>query len=258
MSRRLGVPRSQYRRAQSVSQRGAAIRRARAQTSRRRFVPRIMGPLSATESKYDLKVLGLTNFPEGTSWAGAELDPATYLTLCLPAEGADIDNRIGRKISVYRIAIRGIIHTAVLQDQTDMLLAPSYRLILYIDQQTNGGQSQAEDIMSTGLATQEGVFTGFQNLNNLGRFRVLKDIIFEGRDVSSMTDGASTASIGAGDIPFKISYKFKDPLVIKFNSTNGGTIADIIDNSFHLIGAKSTADFAGTITYQCRTYYKDY
>jgi len=229
-----------------------------AKAPRRQFVPRTMGALANSESKYFDLFLSATAISEATSWTGSELDPAGYDTLCDPSEGADIDNRIGRKIAIYKIAIRGVIDTTALPDVADIVSAPAVRLILYMDKQTNGAQSLGTDVMAApGAANLPLKFSTFQNLNNLGRFRVLRDVVFQPRTVTAGTDGANTTSQNMQAIPFKMNVNFRTPVIMKFNSTNAGTIGDIVDNSFHLIGTKSNAAFASTISYQVRSYYKD-
>jgi len=224
----------------------------------RQFVPRTMGPFAVTESKYFDSHLNATAIAEGTAWTATELDPATLLTLCVPSEGSDIDNRIGRRIEVYKIALRGVIRVTVLQDQADMIPPPAYRLILYLDQQSNGTQSQGEELMGApGAASAALTFNTFQNLANLGRFRVLRDITLRSHVSTAVTDGANTSSQIIADIPFKMTVRFRQPISMKFNASNGGTIGDIVDNSFHLIGQKSSTAFESALSYQCRTYYKD-
>lgn len=95
--------------------------------------------------------------------------------------------------------------------------------------------------------------------DDLVRFRVLKDMILRPRILTAMTDGTNTSSQGCSDTVFKMTVKFKKPVVVKFNATNAGTIGDIVDNSFHLIGIMSNDDLtnSGLISYQCRGYYKD-
>lgn len=225
----------------------------------RSFVPRTMGPFAQTESKYFDSFLAATNIQESTDWTGCELNPATLNTLVVPQEGSDINNRIGRKIAIYRLSIRGVIRCAPSPDQADVLSPPAIRLILFIDEQTNGTQVQAETLMAApGSATVPLCFNTFQNLANLGRFRVLKDKTYRSGVIGVGTDGASTMSQNLPDIPFKWNIRFRKPVVINFNSTNGGTVGDIVDNSFHLIGTKSGTDFTHSIAYECRTAYKDH
>jgi len=237
------------------------IRRGRRQgklSDMRQTVARTMGPFAVSESKYFDSFKSAQTIAETTSWAATEADPTTLDTLFVPQEGSDIDNRIGRKVSVYKIALRGVISASLASDQTDTLQNPAVRLILFQDQQSNGVQAQGEELMaSPGAATSALTFSTFQNLANLGRFRVLRDKTIRGTITVTGTDGASTTSQRANDIPFKITVKFTKPVVVKFNATNGGTIGDIVDNSFHLLAVKSNADYTTVISYQCRTYYKD-
>lgn len=222
------------------------------------FVPRTLGALAASESKYFDSYLNSSTLSETTSWIGTELDPATLNTLFFPAEGADINERIGRRVSVYKIAIRGQLKTTAVA-ASGLALEPCYtRLVLYQDMQTNGTQSQGEQVMAQpGTTAVPLVISTFQNPANFGRFRVLRDITVRSPFTYAFNDAAGTGAIAASNIPIKITYRFKKPVVVKFNATGGGSVGDIVDNSFHLIGKKSGADFAQTISYQCRVYYKD-
>jgi len=50
---------------------------------------------------------------------------------------------------------------------------------------------------------------------------------------------------------------FKTPVKVQFNATNGGTVAVIVDNSFHIICGASNITYAPTISYYCRVAYKE-
>lgn len=223
----------------------------------RYVVPRTMGPFAASESKYFDSFRQQVAVAEPSSWAGTEIDPATLNTLFCPTEGSDIDNRVGRKVQVYKLAIRGIINTPTISDFPDIELAPSFRIIIFQDKQTNGVQAQGEELMETAAASTDVVITGFQNRANFGRFKVLKDLVLRPRIITSMTDGTATSSQGVSAIHFKVTVKFKKPVVVKFNATNGGTVGDIVDNSFHMIAVSTSTSFASQLSYTCRGYYKD-
>lgn len=222
----------------------------------RTYVPRTMGPFSVSESKYFDSTGNQLAIAESTSWAGTELDPTTLNTLVVPTEGSDIDNRVGRKIQLYKLSMRGMVFTGGISDYPDVQTSPSYRLILYLDKQTNGVQAQGEELMG-GSGASRLAFTAFQNRANFGRFKVLKDLLLRPRIVTAVTDGTNTSSQCFSDINFKITIKFKKPLVMKFNATNGGTVGDIVDNSLHLIGISSASSYDSALTYNCRAYYKD-
>lgn len=223
----------------------------------RYVVPRTMGPFAVTESKYFTSSRVGVTVSEGTDWTGADIVPTTLNTLFCPSEGSDIDNRIGRKVSVYKISLRGVIQTAALPDQVDVVANPATRIVLYMDMQTNGTGTNSGSLMAPTGANTGLAFTAFQNIANFGRFRVLRDVIFRPRDVSTGEDGTGTTSQIAADIPFKMTVRFKKPIVVRFNGTNAGTIGDIVDNSFMIAAIKSGAGFVSTITYTCRTYFKD-
>ncbi len=228
------------------------IYRAR-RAPRRRLYPRSIG-----ESKYFDTFLSAAAVPESTDWTGTETDPAVPLTLFAPQEGSDINQRVGRKVSVYKIHLKGYIQTTVTQNSDDVFAPPATRCILYVDQQTNAAQAQGEQVMAMpGAATAPLVASSFQNTDNFGRFRVLSDRVYDGRDQSALTDGASTGSLSSADIPLNIKFTFKKPINVRFNGTNGGTVADIVDNSFHFLMQKSATVGTHTVSYQVRTYYKD-
>lgn len=245
--KRRGNVRTRYVNPIAASRAKAMVRRAR---STNRAQPDI-------ESKYFDSFVSVTAVPESTDWTATEVDPAAN-SLFTPVEGSDIDTRVGRKVTVYKMSIRGVIVPAALTDQADILEVPAVRLILFQDMQTNGAQAQGEQVMAApGAATAVLTFSTFQNTANFGRFRVLRDKFFPMGIVTAGTDGANTTSQCLQSIPFHFTVRFRGGMPVRFNGTNGGTVADIVDNSFHLLAQKSGTPFAHTISYQCRTYYKD-
>lgn len=222
----------------------------------RRFVPRTRGPFSKSESKYFDAEVDDFAVPANGAWAAT--NDVFKGTIAIPQEGSDIDNRVGRKISVYKVALRGIIRPNVVSDQADVLTEPSFRLIFWMDTQTNATVTTSASLMAAPAnAEADNVFCTFQNTANFGRFRVLKDMIIYPRTSTAGTDGANTLSVGMSSIPFKITHKFRKLLNIKFNGTNGGTIGDIVDNSLYLSIQASNSSFAPSITCLSRVYYKD-
>lgn len=216
------------------------------------------------ERKYFDSLLSNSALTASTNWAGTEHDPTTLNTLVCPTQGSQINNRIGRKIAVHKIKIRGIISVASQADQTSLDQAATVRMILAQDKQTNGTQMQGEELMqapataTAGLANQT-----FQSLANFGRFRVLKDLSIKLEQPTAAADGAVSNLFDAGGYtkPFKISVSFRKPVVVHFNSSNGGAgdgdVGDIVDNSFHLIAQATAIATAPAITYNCRAVYTD-
>jgi len=176
-----------------------------------------------------------------TSWAGSELDPATYLNLCSPQTGSDINQRIGRKIAVSKITIRGQVYVPAMVDQSAGHHGVVVRLILYQDMQTNAAQCQGETLMSgTSPSHASNLVNTFQNTAGFGRFRVLKDKTMYMDNPVMARDATNFEQQGLVR-PFKFSVKFSKPVVVHFNGADGGSVADIVDNSFHMIGAQITS-----------------
>lgn len=208
-----------------------------------------------SESKYFDTEVSASNIAESTDWSGTSLSAGT---IALPVEGSDINQRDGRKIAIYKVCVRGVIRTTALTGSTTSVPPPASRLILFVDTQTNGAAATGQQLMTAPTtATVAAAFSSLQNANNFGRFRVLRDITLRGGAPTTGQDSGTTNASSNADVPFKIVYRFKKPLIVRFNGTSGGTIADVIDNSIHLLGQKSGTGYDSPITYRTRIYYKD-
>lgn len=215
-----------------------------------------MGGLLATERKYFDATRTNLALTAPNTWAGTEVDPPTLNTLFCPVEGSDINERIGRKVSVLSIKIRGTFYVPVQANQTATDLGAFVRFILFQDLQTNGSQAQGEELMTGSGVNAPLNISQFQSTANFGRFRVLKDKVQSLRDPQIAWDGTNIEQSGYY-VPFKCSYNFAKPVMVRFNSTNGGSVADIVDNSFHMIAMIPQSSLAPEIYYVCRTVYVD-
>lgn len=203
-----------------------------------------------------------------TDWTNTEVNPASTvnlgsaavanpLNLCSPITGAALNNRIGRQIEVKKIKIHGHINVPPQTAQADADSGTKIRLILVQDMQTNGAAMQGEDLMGPSVPNGSTQVNCFQDPKNFGRFRVLKDKMYQ---VSDLNIGvlAGPAVIQTGKvINFKMNVNFKQPVRVRFNATNGGTVADVVDNSFHLLAAQINSSYAATLAYYSRVCYKD-
>lgn len=248
--RRAMVAAGQYVAPSTYSVRQMAGRPYRAPPS---FVARTPGgQITADNHYFDTERTQTNITATAASWAGSEYDPNTSAMLCLfaPTIGDDITNRYGRKIFVKKIRIAGMIKMARGAAAATGEDICRIRIIVYQDKQTNGAQSQGEDVISSGAGSN--AMDMFQNIANLGRFKVWKDKKY------LMQNPAITADAGTGTIvhdelarPFKFSIAVNT--WVNYNSTNGGTVADVVDNSFHLIANAEAASATPNIVYKVRT-----
>lgn len=240
---------------------GSAKKRHRASGGRTRkgfsSTARTRGAAVTGEMKYFDTALGVTAIASSAGWTGTEIDPTTFNTLCVPVVGAGIDQRIGKSINVHKIKVRGTVVVPLKAAQSTADAPSQIRLCLYQDMQTNATQSQGEDFM-TAAATAAVAVNTFQNINNFGRFRSLKDQTMILQDPNMAGEVAAANIIQQGILKtFKWTVNFKEPVKVRFNATNGGTVADIVDNSFHIIANASAIDLPPGITYVCRVGYKE-
>lgn len=246
----------------SVRRQRTFVRAAAASRSRmmaaRRFAPEVVSV--TPERKYFDTTLANTAIPASADWTATEFDPvlpANTFNLCSPGPGTAINQRVGRKILVHAVKIRGVLNFTILTAQTAVPASPTIRLVVFQDKQTNGVQAQGEQIMAApGTAAAQNAISSYQNLANFGRFRVLVDKVYQFKDgVSVNNASATTVSADYGSIPFKFNVKFQKPVVVHFNATGTALVADIVDNSFHII---ANADITGSaISYEARAVYTD-
>lgn len=233
-------------------------------------VPRARGAAVTGEMKYFDCDAALSFAATTTTWvAGTALDPSTTINLgagpvatplCLfaPTVGAGLNQRIGRKVKVLKIKVHGQLNVSAQSAQAAADAAARIRLMLVQDCQTNAAQMTGAQLMNDSVTGPNQTICSFQNPNNFGRFKVLKD---KSWNISNLN---LTGSPTAGDviqaswtIPFKWVINFKTPVVVNFNATNGGTVADIIDHSFHIIGAANSIAYAPVLNYYTRVAYKE-
>lgn len=218
-------------------------------------VARTRGAAVTGEMKYIDESQTFT-IPASTDWTATEADDAT--TLCLhgvPQVGAAINQRIGKKIKVLKLRVHGSVSAASQANQTAADQPALVRLIVFQDMQTNSAQAQGEQLMST---LNSAVFNplSFQTTDNMGRFKVLKDKTFVLQNPNMTYDGTNVEQVGLIK-HFKFNLKFKYPVEIQFNATNGGTIADIVSNSFHMIATTTSADLVPQVNWVSRLCYKE-
>lgn len=222
---------------------------------------RYFGPRANTgEMKYFDTELDNTAIATSTAWTGTELPPnvGTPNTLVCPTVGSAINQRVGRRIRLYKLSVKGLLYTFPQAAQTAGDLQGVVRLALVQDMQTNGSQAQGEEIFQapvTAAALQ--CISSFQSLATLGRFKVWKDKTILMGDPNMVYTGANNADVNGTTRPFKMNLKFSKPIEINFNATNGGTIADIVDNSFCVYATNGDTSAQVLMTYQARAYYKE-
>lgn len=163
--------------------------------------------------------------------AGGECDPAQPLAaLNVMAEGDGPSSRDGRQIRVTNVFVNGLIYGGA------PIAAPKWDQYVYValvlDKQTNGLQLSSEDVFQNPSSLPNCAPFPLRNLAFTKRFRVLDhkrifipvELYFNGSAVNSLN----------GNVEFQLSHRFKVPLECNF-SASGAEIANLVDNSIHVI-----------------------
>lgn len=194
------------------------------------------------------------------TWAGAEADPrqqtAAYGCLPVPQQGDTYADRNGRKIFLKDIKIRGIVSFTGADSITSAGNIGPARIVIVKDTRTNGAQLNAEDVLGPGIGsdgnaslTADSALMALTNPNGWGRYQVMKDKLFRMSAVPLVNDGTDGAQFGY-EIPFKMTIKCN--CEVNFNGS-AGAVANIVDNSFHLLAACDGGSGAPVLSYVART-----
>ncbi len=189
------------------------------------------------EKKFFDTTLAATNFSTAGTIANNSL-------VVIP-EGDGESARIGRKIVVTNLRMRGMVQ---LPSRTDSGSSTQYRIIVYVDTQTNGAAATATNILETAD------FRSWRNLANQERFQILMDksrVI----NVQSSTITAADA-IATQQVNHVFKYSKKCNLAIMYdNSATTGAIGTQRSNN---IGVLIIAENGiPTIQYIARVRFRD-
>ena len=190
-----------------------------------------------------------TGIDLGSTVGGSEIDDTTMLCLNGIDQGNSPTTRIGNKITLKSVEIRGICYLDTLQDQADAPDGIVVRIALVLDKQTNGAQLNAEDVYKDLAGTD---ILSLRNIEYIERFKVLKEWVMHIKYMSSHDDGTNTGSHAGATEYFKCYLKLNQP--VRYTTT-GATVSSIMDNSLHLIAIASGAD--GNIDWHSRVKFVD-
>ncbi len=184
----------------------------------------------------------------GTGAASGELDPTTNKSVSAIAEGTGENERIGRRAHLKSIFIQGNITGAKQINQTAADNGCTIMLALVLDTQTNGAQLDSEAVFKNFSALTTLAPHVMRNLQFIQRFKVLQKVMIVVPPVNIAHDGTDLEQAGYA-IPFKMYRKLN--ITVNHSSTGAG-IANVTDNSIHVIGYANNTDTVPTINYNSR------
>ncbi len=177
--------------------------------------------------------------------AGGEKNPANG---CLNGVtiGDGESERDGRKYTMHSVHVRGFFQQPGTSTKGG---TATVRIAIVIDTQTNKGSMSAEDCFLDVTDSQS--TDAFRNLQNSGRFVVLKDKTYVLNRIANLGNGTANDS---SEVQRKFSFNIKIPDKWKIVNTGGTTnnVNVITTNSIHLLSWCNDVTDAPNIRYNSR------
>lgn len=189
-----------------------------------------------------------------TGVASAECDPSTVNCLNAIDIGTGISGRIGRKVHLTSVSLKGYVR----RDGQTFSTAAEYRtysgqqtfyIAIVLDKQSNGAQLSSEDVFT--VPAPDSSCVPFLNLEHKTRFQVLASTTITldppGDHVLDGTDIETPPVLK----PFSLYKKLNLPVLY---SGTGSGISDITDNSLHVVayvnsGSDPVLNYTGRIRF---------
>lgn len=183
-----------------------------------------------------------------TDATGGETDPSTFLSLTSIAQGDGESNRDGRKCMVQSVYVTGIILQAALVNQTTPKTSTNCCVYLVQDTQTCGAQLDSEKVFVNPGGISNTASNLLHNLQYSSRFKVLDKAMIDMSQMQTSWDGTNLEQNG-NQYPFTLSWSGAMP--VTFSNTTG-VIANVVDNSIHVIAFCGNTGTVPTLQYNAR------
>jgi hypothetical protein len=202
------------------------------------------------------KEIKAIDFPYSSPTFRITATPPTAILLNGIQTGAAFYNRIGSKVAMKSIHIRGFIDHA----GTTTVDNSGIRILIVYDRQTNGAAPTWNDVIQSrdqAGATTNTMYSGV-NLDNRDRFVVLRDMTYE-TPYQQWDTNALVATDFKDEGKFSVNefIKLKGAVTHYKSSSNPTTAADINTGGIFMFLASSYVDNTWAFRWQARVRYED-
>jgi len=201
-----------------------------------------MGFMGIEKKFLDTAVLAAT---VGTNAAltGGEYDPSATSgpgggsggcvgCLSCPAQGDTEQSRDGKRIVIDSLILKGFLSSA--ESASEAAEGPTkVFMAVVLDTQTNGAQLNSEDVFKSFGAAGYLNSTPLKNLLFGSRFRILKSQSYDLTPMGVAAAGALAHNAVRRDFDWYIP--FKGGLPVNLNAGTTADVANVIDNSIHVV-----------------------
>ncbi len=197
---------------------------------------------------YDTKLVA-SALTAPTDAAGGEHDPSATIVLNSVTQGDGEQQRDGRKMTMKSIYINGLVTVVPQANVTAGDPASVIYIALVLDTQTNGATIVSEEVYENKSADGILAASPMRNLQQSTRFRVLAKKQFTMQNPNLSWDGTNMEQQGLSRT-WKMYVNLKNMNVLFKGTTE--SVANIVDNSLHLIAYTSSTSLAPLLYYNSR------
>jgi len=189
------------------------------------------------EKKFLDTALADTAIGVAAALTGGEYDPAgAGCTGCLscPAQGDTEQSRDGKRIVIDSLIFKGYINNAGTASVGVEVAASKVLIAIILDTQSNGAQLSSENVFKNFAASDLMNVNVTKNLLFGNRFRILKSQVVDLTAHGAFAAAANYASNGIRR-EFDWYIPFKGGLPVNLNAGTTADVANVIDNSLHVV-----------------------
>jgi len=212
-------------------------RTASGKKSTKGMVPSYVGSMSVGNGlgSIEKKVIDINQTTYAVENTGTVLG---LLNGCAP--GSQNYNRVGRKINLKSLQIRGFFYNTATASGARLV-----RMIIVYDKQPNGAAPTYANIVSSQniAGTTSSLSCDMVNLDNRNRFEIIRDKCWDFAPISNVTDQALAGSPQTYCVNEFIPLKNRQTI---YNAGTAGTIGDIQSGSLYVFFIANTANGTGS------------
>lgn len=192
-----------------------------------------MGYMGIEKKFYDTALADAT-VGVATDCTGGMFDPSATSMISTPTQGDGEQQRDGKAIVIDSLILKGHIYNDGTASLGVQVQASKVFVAVVLDTQSNGAQMTSELCFKNTAAQASSNVEPLKNLLSGKRFRILKSQVYDVNPNGIMTAGANFAANGIART-FDWYIPFKGGLPVDFNAGTSASIANVVNNSLHVV-----------------------
>lgn len=201
--------------------------------------------INRKRSRYERKTIDLPALVSGVQSGDVSVNMTSVIAggsqklLNGVAQGTDMYTRIGRKITIKSIQIKGIAESLIFAGSAPDITVSQFqsscigRIVIFVDMQSNATAPGAFDVLQN--STVGG--NSMMNLNNRDRFKILANYSFPLGPIFLQSNATNYISQTVSNPSFVVDFYKKCNIEVIFNGGTAGTIGDITTGAIYLLAA---------------------